>query len=1012
MPETKRLQLLPDAEINDLYARPAFNAKERELYFELDKKETAALNQYTNIRTRTYFILQLGYFKAKQQFFKFRFDEVTADVKFILDIYCDKIVSLHGCISRDYIKGQKETILKQFNYRNWSPTLVKQIESHLCELLRFYPHFHNAMRQLLVYFEQHEIVIPSYRVFQDMFSAAFAAETKRLTDIVSTMPEIFQIELNELIKNNNGITQLNLIRLDPKNFQCMTIREEVEKAESIADLYEFSDSFLPKLGLSKNAVRYYADITEHYPAARLRKLKKPQQWLYALCFVYHRYQQIMDNLITSFMYRVQMFQDAGKTAADIAYIEHQAKITLDFPGAAKFMKWFPNRDNRLNYEEMNKIAYDMLPEKQFLKLADYLEGLKFDKKDAQWKFYAEQSRSFALYLRPILLSIKFEYFQKDSNLMEMIDLLKNHYTDGKIPKQFKLADDMGFTIPKHMLPYLKTNPRDTHVAPHLFEFFVYKRMHYQIDKGRLFCNNSVSYCDLEHDLVPDSFVDQIETIAEKFGYAKLPIYCDERLDSALAALQKAWEITTGRICSGENSDIKIEESKYGNIKWQLLYDSSDELEERPIKNLPKTEISEVLMFIGNRVNIWASFTHRKTRYIKKRELEPIVAIAALLSQAFGIGEQKMSEMSDLSFNLLRYTSKDFLRIATLCDANDRVCNYTCSLPIYKEWNLLDDELLADADGQKFEALGTIQSRYSKKYIAKGRGISLYTLTANFIAVNAKNIGLNEYEGYSLFDMVFQNKTDVTIDAVTGDNHSLNKSNFVTLDVIDVAYLPGIKNIKEAAKYLYSVDSPDNYTGILQPKEQIKPERIKTQKRKLLRVFLSLIMQENTQTNIIRKLNAHNRYAKLRAALFEYNKIFKSTHILNLINDINLRKAILTARNRTESYHQLQQCIRKVYNGVFKGRKVVDNRVSAHVAKLIANSIIAYNATMLNAIYEKMMKNGAAQKTINEFLRISPIAWSYLLFTGRYSFKKNSWNINVKEMIKALESHLKQTVVST
>jgi len=127
MPQTKRPQLLPDIEINDLYARPKFNAKERELYFDLDERETAALDQYTNTRTRVYFILQLGYFKAKQQFFKYRFEDVSADVKFILNTYFDD-TSLHGFISRDYIKDQKETILKLFGYRNWLPTFPQSQE--------------------------------------------------------------------------------------------------------------------------------------------------------------------------------------------------------------------------------------------------------------------------------------------------------------------------------------------------------------------------------------------------------------------------------------------------------------------------------------------------------------------------------------------------------------------------------------------------------------------------------------------------------------------------------------------------------------------------------------------------------------------------------------------------------------------------------------------------------------------------------------------------------------------
>lgn len=230
---------------------------------------------------------------------------------------------------------------------------------------------------------------------------------------------------------------------------------------------------------------------------------------------------------------------------------------------------------------------------------------------------------------------------------------------------------------------------------------------------------------------------------------------------------------------------------------------------------------------------------------------------------------------------------------------------------------------------------------------------------------------------------------------------------MVLDSIDVEYVPSIKNVREAADDLYSGKSTNHYTGPIQPKAKINTELIKSQKRGILRVLLSLIMQENTQSNIIRKLNSHARYARLKAALFEYNKIFKSIHVLNLIDNMALRKAIRTARNRTESYHQLQGLIRKIYNGIFKGRKIVDNRIGAHAARLIANCIVAYCSVILNTVYVKMLKDGVSQKIIDEFARISPIAWVHILFTGRYSFKKSTGDINIVAMAQEIEKHLKQ-----
>ncbi|WP_420865158.1 Tn3 family transposase [Photorhabdus aegyptia] len=43
----------------------------------------------------------------------------------------------------------------------------------------------------------------------------------------------------------------------------------------------------------------------------------------------------------------------------------------------------------------------------------------------------------------------------------------------------------------------------------------------------------------------------------------------------------------------------------------------------------------------------------------------------------------------------------------------------------------------------------------------------------------------------------------------------------------------------------------------------------------------------------------------RRSVIKRDSIVKSTHVLNLIDDMALRKAIRSARNRTEAYHQLQ-----------------------------------------------------------------------------------------------------------
>lgn len=1005
----KRIQLLPDAEIAELYARPIFNSNERKLYFSLSDAEKILIDDYFDINTRVYFILQLAYFKAKQQFFKFNFEDVIDDVQYIITHYYDNTnQKLSGCLSRYYLQHQKQKILIFFDYNDWSSEYRSKTKSHACELLKYHPKSQNVLRSLLQYLEHQKIVIPSYRIFQDIFTAAVSVEENRLNALLSLMPHDKKEWLSALIDKKGGLAQINILRSDQKNFKLNAIRDEVQKAQNISAMYDFAKEFIPSLKLSKNAIRYYADVTEQYASYRLKYLNKTKQWLHVICFIYNRYQQFMNNLIISFLYHAKAIIEDGKDYANQAMIEHNSNIAANFPKLAKFLKWFPKRNKKLTYDELNKIAYKALPKKEFPALAEYLQGKKFNKTAAKWEFYLKSARKFSLYLRPILLNVPFAYYKKDSQLIAHINTLKEHYLSDKSPSDLKLPDAIKQTIPANMQKYLKRNVTDENIDPGLYEFYVYQKIYHQLNRGRLCCNESISYCDLEYDLINDALVDNVEKIAAEFGYSKIPIYCDERLNHALAELDKAWDTTINNIDLDLNPGFNIKQTKSGQEDWSLSYDSSDELEDTFFKTLPKTEIGEVMMFIGGLTCMLAELTHIKDRYTKRKKPDILAVIAGILAEAFGISPEKMAEMSDLGSRLLRAIREDFIRIDSLCTMNNIVSNFIQSLPIFNVWNLFGDYLLADADGQKQPTSdNTIQSRYSKKYLGKGKGISLYTLIANHVAVNAKNIGLNEYEGHSLYDMIYNNKTDIEIDMVTGDNHSRNKINYVALDSIDVDYVPSIKNIKEAANNLYSVKPIDTYTGLIKPIGQINDRLIRSQKRGILRILLSLILQENTQTNIIRKLSSHARYARLKAALFEYNKIFNSAHLLNMIDQMPLRKALRTARNRTESYHQLQGVIRKMYSREFKGKKIIDNRVSAHASRLVANCIIAYNSIILNTVYEKMLNDGVSQKIIDEFARISPISWSHILFTGQYNFKKNCDNIDVREMARLIEKHLKQ-----
>jgi len=109
----------------------------------------------------------------------------------------------------------------------------------------------------------------------------------------------------------------------------------------------------------------------------------------------------------------------------------------------------------------------------------------------------------------------------------------------------------------------------------------------------------------------------------------------------------------------------------------------------------------------------------------------------------------------------------------------------------------------------------------------------------------------------------------------------------------------------------------------------------------------------------------------------------------------LRRDLRKARNRTESYHQLQSRIRKVHGGKFRGTSIIENEIWNQAARLLANCVIAHNGTILSESYN-MNKDKA--ETI---AKISPIAWQHINLAGRYNFKGRKKVPNIKNMVQLL-----------
>jgi TnpA family transposase len=364
----------------------------------------------------------------------------------------------------------------------------------------------------------------------------------------------------------------------------------------------------------------------------------------------------------------------------------------------------------------------------------------------------------------------------------------------------------------------------------------------------------------------------------------------------------------------------------------------------------------------------------------------------------------MSDISDLNFNTLYNTANKFIRLETLKNANDAISNMTAMLPIFKHYNISENLIHSSSDGQRFESqVDTINSRYSSKYPGAKKGISAVSLVANHIPINSEIIGANDHESHFLFDILYNNTSDIKPDIHSTDSHGVNNVNFWILHAFGYKFAPRYKNIRgKTDTSLYAFDSLEKYKDfIIKPIKKINESIIISEWKNIEKILASLSLKVTSQNIIIRKLSSYERKNRTKKALWELDNIIRSFYILDYIDDIELRRDVQRSLNRGEAYHALRRAISDANLGKLKSKTEKEQQIWNESSRLIANCIIFYNANLLSEILKTKEKEKDFD-AIKLIKKISPAAWRHINLRGKFNFKGKINNVDIMKIINSLK----------
>jgi hypothetical protein len=235
--ETKRLKILEADEIEAVYGLPVFDDEDRAFYFSLSPPEKALMSQLHGMKSSIYYILQLGYFKARQQFFVFNLRQVAADAQYVRRLYFPDDALIDLDITKVTRLKQQSLILERLQYRVCGEEDRQQMRVKAQQVAQISSRPIYVFRELMAYLVRQNLIAPGYTVIQEMIGDVLQREKERLIAIAQThLTKAALSALNNLLANPHGLYEITRIKREPKDFSIKEINEEIRRGEQIKPL--------------------------------------------------------------------------------------------------------------------------------------------------------------------------------------------------------------------------------------------------------------------------------------------------------------------------------------------------------------------------------------------------------------------------------------------------------------------------------------------------------------------------------------------------------------------------------------------------------------------------------------------------------------------------------------------------------------------------------------------------------------------------------------------------------
>jgi TnpA family transposase len=261
-----------------------------------------------------------------------------------------------------------------------------------------------------------------------------------------------------------------------------------------------------------------------------------------------------------------------------------------------------------------------------------------------------------------------------------------------------------------------------------------------------------------------------------------------------------------------------------------------------------------------------------------------------------------------------------------------------------------------ADGTKWNVYEqNLLSEYHIRYGGYG-GIGYYHVSDKYIALFSRFIPCGAHEAIYILDPLVDYESDIQPDTVHGDTQAQSAPVFGLAHLLGIKLMPRIRGIKDLT--FFKPEKGEEYRHINRLfTGTVDWELIARHLPDMLRVVISIKAGKITPSMILRRLGTYSRKNKLYFAFRELGRVVRTLFLLNYINDVELRRTIHAATNKSEEFNNFAKWLFFGGDGIIAENVRHEQRKVIKYNHLVANMVILHNVHAMSRVLKQLQQEG-------------------------------------------------------